>query len=81
MTDEEKKKPGAAFWATVVVVCLLLAGYPLSIGPANWLLRHGMLPEQTHPALTTFYRPIDFTCDNSETIADTMRWYVSLWVD
>jgi hypothetical protein len=32
MTD--RKKPGVAFWATVVVVLLL---YPLSFGPACWL--------------------------------------------
>jgi hypothetical protein len=34
MTD--RKKPGVTFWATVVVVCLLVL-YPLSIGPALWL--------------------------------------------
>jgi hypothetical protein len=32
MTD--RKKPGVAFWATVVVVVLLVA-YPLSFGPAS----------------------------------------------
>ena len=31
MTD--RKKPGVAFWATVVVVVVLVA-YPLSFGPA-----------------------------------------------
>jgi len=30
------KKPGVAFWATVVVVVALLA-YPLSFGPACWI--------------------------------------------
>jgi hypothetical protein len=30
------KKPGVAFWATVVVVVVLI-GYPLSFGPACWL--------------------------------------------
>ena len=33
MTD--RKKPGAAFWATVVVVVVLI--YPLSFGPACWI--------------------------------------------
>src|SRR5262249_20222835 len=32
----DRKKPGVAFWATVVVVVALL-GYPLSFGPACWL--------------------------------------------
>ena len=30
----DRKKPGVAFWATVVVVVVLLA-YPLSIGPVS----------------------------------------------
>jgi hypothetical protein len=34
MTD--RKKPGVAFWATVVVVMLVLA-YPIGFGPAVWL--------------------------------------------
>jgi hypothetical protein len=34
MTD--RKKPGVAFWATVVVIALLI-GYPLSFGPACWI--------------------------------------------
>ena len=34
MTD--RKKPGWAFWATVVVVVALVA-YPLSFGPACWI--------------------------------------------
>src|SRR5262245_29364126 len=34
MTD--RNKPGVAFWATVVVVVVLVA-YPLSFGPACWI--------------------------------------------
>jgi hypothetical protein len=33
--SEERKKPGVAFWATVVLVAVL--AYPLSFGPACWL--------------------------------------------
>jgi hypothetical protein len=51
MTDH--KKPGVAFWASVVVVAVLV-GYPLSFGPACWLnFRTGIGNE----ALTTIYRP------------------------
>jgi hypothetical protein len=32
----DRKKPGVAFWATVVVVAVLV-GYPLSFGPACWI--------------------------------------------
>lgn len=34
MTD--RKKPGVACWASVVLVVVLL-GYPLSFGPACWI--------------------------------------------
>ena len=37
--SEPKKKPGAAFWATVVVA-VVLAAYPLSVGPACWISSH-----------------------------------------
>ena len=33
-----KKKPGVAFWATVVVV-VALVGYPASFGPACSILK------------------------------------------
>jgi hypothetical protein len=79
MTDH--KKPGVAFWVTVaVVVGLVVLGYPLSVGPANWLMRHGMFPEWTHSTLGTLYQPLNLACDNSEIFANVMRWYVSLWV-
>ena len=34
--SEEQKKPGVAFWATIVVVTALVV-YPLSTGPMYWL--------------------------------------------
>jgi hypothetical protein len=32
----DRKKPGVAFWATVVLV-VVVVGYPLSFGPACWI--------------------------------------------
>ena len=43
MTDH--KKPGVAFWATVVLV-VALVGYPLSLLPIAWLDSRDMIPEQ-----------------------------------
>jgi hypothetical protein len=34
---KDRKKPGVAFWATVVVVVVL--AYVASFGPANWWSR------------------------------------------
>ena len=52
MTD--RKKPGVAFWATVVVVVVLVA-YPLSFGPACWISsRTG----RGAPMVSAAYQPI-----------------------
>ena len=39
-----RKKPAVAFWATVGLV-VALGVYPLSLGPAMWMERHGWLPQ------------------------------------
>jgi hypothetical protein len=41
----DRKKPGVAFWATVVVVVVLVA-YPLSLFPIAWLENRGIVPVQ-----------------------------------
>src|SRR5262245_63765989 len=48
------KKPGVAFWATVVVVVVLVA-YPLSFGPACWLCEKGALSQRIG---WTMFRPV-----------------------
>ena len=58
--SEPHKKPGVAFWATVVVVVGLIL-YPVSFGPACWLAsRTGIgisaLPEIYHPIVSRMGR-------------------------
>ncbi len=67
MTD--RKKPGVAFWVTVVVVELVL--YVASFGPACWLSDRHLLP---YGAADAIYRPlvslsIDVDCD------EALLWY------
>ena len=50
----DRKKPGVAFWATVVVVVALLA-YPLSFGPACWAVGRGFWKAE-HAAI--LFRPL-----------------------
>ena len=64
MTDDQKKQPGVAFWATVVVVVVLVA-YPLSFGPACWWMSRSVLVgvggsgnNYTMRFIPAIYRPI-----------------------
>jgi hypothetical protein len=51
MTD--RKKPGEAFWATVVIVCLAI--YVASLGPACWISSRTNVGA---PMVSAIYRPM-----------------------
>ena len=74
----DRKKPGVAFWATVVLV-VLLVGYPLSIGPAFWAWQNIFgRSEAGWRILWTIYASIGMACE-SESVNATVSWWVSLW--
>src|SRR5262249_9750022 len=74
MTD--RKKPGAAFWATLVVVVVLLA-YPLSLGPAIWLAARGCFRDST---VQSFYMPVLWSAVQAESLDAAITWWGSLGV-
>jgi hypothetical protein len=57
--NRQQKKPGVAFWATVVVVVVLVA-YPLSLGPACWLTAYSHhFPDRARaPGFMSIYLPL-----------------------
>ncbi len=71
-----RKKPGVAFWATVVVVVVLVA-YPLSFGPACWI--SSRLNAGTR-AVTVVYRPVTwcFSDNYDGPLDNAVRWYAGL---
>jgi len=71
--SEERKKPGVAFWATVVVVVVL--AYPLSLGPACWVSSRMNAGEST---VSSVYRPLTLGMSKSERIAAAIDWYSAL---
>jgi hypothetical protein len=75
MTD--RKKPGVAFWATVVVVCLPLL-YVLSFGPACWLVDRGWLSARR---ASQVFRPIILTIGESETVRSAANLYAGFASD
>jgi hypothetical protein len=66
-----------AFWATVVVVVVLLA-YLLSIGPIAWFADHGLLPEIARQPLRFFYHPLVWAVLQSGVAINICCWYLSL---
>jgi len=64
---DQKKKPGVAFWATVVVVVALVA-YPLSFGPAYAFFAHTQRhdsPRWRSQVFWSIYEPIRWLRNNS----------------
>jgi len=73
--SEPKKKPGVAFWATVLVVVGLV--YVLSIGPATWLHERRLL---SNGAMTTLYAPHFGVYEHGpRPIRRASDWCLALW--
>src|SRR5438105_4356030 len=81
--SDERKKPGVAFWATVVVTVLML--YPLSFGPACWWLSKPVtltfvsIKARRAPAI---YSPIGWIARRAGTgrIQTVINWYATAGV-
>jgi len=74
--SEDRKTTGAGFWITVVVVVMLVA-YPLSFGPACWLLASDIL---SYHQVECIFRPLVYMTFNGPEIAQqSLRLYLSLW--
>ena len=76
-----RKKPGAAFWATVVMVVALVA-YPLSFGPACWLVSRPLTSGfgfDGRGRIPIVYWPICAGARNSSgTLAQAVNWYAKV---
>jgi hypothetical protein len=70
------KKPGVAFWATVVVF-MVLAGYPLSVGPVFSITDHEVLLGE-EDAVDRFYEPLFWACSSPRANA-WLWWYIRFW--
>ena len=70
------RKPTAGFWITVALVAVVLAGYPLSFGPACWISSRAAWGDGFVDFL---YQPIlRQSCSEVELIRDSVRWYAAL---
>jgi hypothetical protein len=69
----DRKKPGVAFWATVGLV-VVLVGYPLSFGPACWIVSR----QRVSQWLPDVYWPIGWCAVHSTLLMDSVCWYARL---
>jgi hypothetical protein len=76
----DRKKPGVAFWATVVVVVAML--YLLSFGPFVWLYTRHQLPNRAAAAGVYVYYPymVAGLGGGPEPFRSALNWYANLWV-
>jgi hypothetical protein len=60
---------------------VLVALWPLSMGPVAWLYRHRVIGDGVAILLEeTVYAPWDWLLQNNETAAAFFTWYGGLWV-
>jgi hypothetical protein len=73
--SEDRKRPTAGFWISVVLVAAL--AYPLSFGPACWI--SSRLNAGTS-AVTLVYRPIAWFLreDCAGPLDSAVRWYAGV---
>ena len=75
----DRKKPGVAFWATVVLVAVLV-GYPLSFGP--WMAVRWRLPDSLALRIDRLYRPAVSLCYvRPDWLSYAYLDYLDLWCD
>jgi hypothetical protein len=73
-----RKKPGVAFWATVVLVVVLL--YPLSFGPSRYLACRLGRPKWLDEVAAVVFRPHVWMHKNGpRCLSEAVRSYDDLW--
>ena len=77
--NRRKKKSGWRFWTTAALVAMFVF-YPLSMGPACWLLTQEWKPDGTHGVVNQVFAPILWVYRNGpQPVHDVIRGYVFLW--
>ena len=77
VSESSRKKPGLAFWATVVVVALGL--YVASFGPVVRLMKCESFPDWAYEPLALLYTPVWPLFYRQDAVGDFARWYVGLF--
>ena len=75
-----RKTPGVSFWATVVVVVVLVA-YPMSVGPICWLEARGYFSPEAWEIVWGFYAPLRWFCTvTPDAVSDCLDWWAGVCI-
>ena len=64
----------------VIGLLVLMIAYPLSLGPATWLDKSGLVSRPLMDAILSVYYPIDLLYLNSSHSQKLFDWYLDFWV-
>jgi len=77
---QDRKKPGVAFWLTMVVVVLPVL-YVVSFGPASWICLQGATPDWYKSAFGLAYAPLlDILAGGPPFLATALLRYLGHWI-
>jgi hypothetical protein len=77
--SEESRKP-AILPVVIVMTVAVLVAYPLSVGPAAWVINSAWCPLWLGDMLAIVYLPLEMLADNGPTwLHDVAYAYVDWW--
>lgn len=67
-------------WAkrTAIAMILVLAAYPISIGPVIWFSHNGWFPNWAARPLAYLYFPLDYL-ETVPPLGQILEWYMEAW--
>jgi hypothetical protein len=76
--DEKRASNSSPTWMVVVLLFLgSIPLYPLSIGPAIYLLNAGFIPKKP---VEIFYAPLAWAANHCDPLDYALKRYIALWL-
>jgi len=74
-SQQTERRSSLAVWLAIAVVVLLPVAYALSIGPVQWLVNRGYIPE----FVSFIYVPLWSFAAICEPFQTALWWYLAQW--